>query len=901
MKTLRDAPDTLVAFGGPTEKRRWLPALLLVGTLAAVVASRDSAPARPAEAAEPATAVEAPELHFPAVQGQSQASAVHIQGLGGVPTGVMLVVFKGGQTTWSKADPPAPIDVLCRKGSPGAALEFTADQLPPIEVSAVAFSLRTDRSAAGGPFDQPPYDIACRNGQAMVGDAAAYLAFKRSFEDDGAWLGYPWRMGWGNPLSGFVRQATTGHNQVQSHGFVAGSPARPRPDSPLVRPLADAPLQAITGTVASYGIPLMAKTGSAINGEVTVQNAGNGPLRVQVWQQGPDGIRAALCDGSHSLDLPVAATQHLCLEPLSADATLLVQAAGTQPRLAIGVAMEPDRSGVAAGYDADLAAGSRLALPMPFPLVEDDSALVQLVNPSSSDALVEVSWQDGKGSEVIRRRQSLKPWESATLDLGGSPVPLLPTQGFVLVRSLGGSAGSAAGDGPAVSAVLLLRRLTMTAPRSFDMTQLVAEPFRVIGSDAAAERGGLIAVPLLQDTAEGISELSLLDTAEGDGFTDLRLAVMDANGLLDVDCMRVDHGRVLVWDLRNLRTLPTGFRGSGIVSAEYWEHARPAPAGAVAGADLVASLAMRSRNGERPVEAAAESLARYPASAIQDPILPLLPPCPGVPTRVPPASATPSATSTPSPSATPSATATPRVTPTWTASPSPSPSPTPSRPRLFLPAVLAGVDPWPLGLVLVVDVLAGSPVERSDPAAIPLPAARRLGLTALDLLRPREDSAALVQFDAAAQVLSMGRAAHVAAALRALAEVDLTATARPDLGLAAADLALRDLRGSAGAQRGAVLLFVDGKTEPEAFEKAVIRAGRLRSGGVAVFALGFGDRGGGPASALERIAGSSQNLHWVGDGEAGLVQASDALERWAASGWQRLGAAAPVGSGGAAR
>jgi hypothetical protein len=158
-----------------------------------------------------------------------------------------------------------------------------------------------------------------------------------------------------------------------------------------------------------------------------------------------------------------------------------------------------------------------------------------------------------------------------------------------------------------------------------------------------------------------------------------------------------------------------------------------------------------------------------------------------------------------------------------------------------------------------------------------------------------------VQFDAAAQVLSLGRAAHVAAALRALAEVDLTATARPDLGLAAADLALRDLRGSAGAQRGAVLLFVDGKTEPEAFEKAVIRAGRLRSGGVAVFALGFGEWGGGPASALERIAGSSQNLHWVVDGEAGLAEAGDALARWAASGWQRLGAAAPVGSGGAAR
>ena len=899
MKTLQLTLDAPCKRQRPSMTLRWLAPTLLAAVLVATPLARQPSSAQTVHAAANALPTEAPELHFPVVQGRSQMSDIHVQGLGSKPSGVMLVIFPGGQTEWKTTTPPAPIAVLCRNGAPGAALEFAANTISLREVSAVAFSLSAERTAAGGPFGEPAYDMACLHGQAFVGDADAYLAFKRSFEGEGSWMGFPWSQGWGNPLSGFVRTGLQTHNEVQSHTLVAGSPARGRPGSQVISPLAEAPQQVITETVATYGVPLLAPKPLEITSDVTLQNAGNTLLRVLVWQQAAGRTTAALCDGGYALFLPVAATQRLCLKPMAAGGTLIVQAIGEQPRLAISVAMDTGRHVVTAGFDGDLAMGSNLALPMPYALAVDDAALVQLVNPSGTAALVEVTWEDGKGSDVLRRRHNLQPWESVTVELGGSPVPNLPTQGFVSVRSLSGSSGSATVDGPPVSAVLLLRSTTKTDPRTSVITGLVAQPFRAIGLDAAAERGGLIAVPLLQNTEDGISEVSLLDAAPGDGFTELRLAIMDANGLLDVDCVRVDHGRVLVWDLRNIRTLPTGFRGSGIISAEYWEHARPLPAGGLPGPDLIASLAMRNRPWEKAVEVAAESLARYPAAAISDPILPFVPRCPGLPTRVPTATATPSASPSPSPTSTPSVTLTPPVTVTFTATPSATASATPVHRQLFLPAVLAGVDPWPLGLVLVVDVLPdaplASPLHRGEPAAIPLPAARRLGLVALDLLRPREDSAALVQFDAAAQVLSQGRAADVAAALRALAEVDLTATARPDLGLAAADLALRDLRLAAGAQRGAVLLFVDGATGQDVLEKAVYRAGRLRAGGVPLYALGF-RRVATADIALERLTDSPQQVHWLGDGELELRAASAAVERWAAAGWRGTGGAAgPMG------
>jgi hypothetical protein len=898
MKTLRLALNAPSRRGHPIVKRRWLAPAMLVAALFATPLARQSPSLPTARAAATALPEEAPELHFPAVQGRSWISDIYVQGLGSRLSGVMLVIFPGGQTEWKTATPPAPIAVLCRNGAPGAALRFAADQIPTREVSAVAFSLSDERSAEGGPFGEPAYDMACLYGKSLVGDADAYLAFKRSFEGEGTWMGFPWSQGWGNPLSGFVRTGLKTHNEVQSHTLAAGSPARGRPGSQVITPLADAPQQAITDTVATYVVPLLAPKPLEITSDVTLQNAGNTLLRVLVWQQSAGRRTAALCDGGSALFLPVAATQRLCLKPMSVDSTLLVQAFGERPRLAIHVAMDTGRHVVSAGFDGDLAMGADLALPMPYALAADDFGMVQLVNPSG-DALVEVSWEDGKGGNVLRRRHSLKQWESVTVDLGGSPVPNLPTQGFITVRSLSGPSGSAVVTGPPVSAVLLLRRMTMSDPRIFEIAGLVAQPFRAIGADAAAERGGLIAVPLLQNTADGVSEVSLLDAAKGDGFTELRLAIMDANGLLDVDCVRVDHGRVQVWDLRNLRTLPKGFRGSGIISAEYWEHARPLPAGGLPGPDLIASLAMRNRYGEAGVESAGESLARFPAASVRDPILPFVPPCPGLPTRVPTPTATSSASPSPSPTSTPSVTLTPPVTVTFTATPSATASATPTMYRVFLPAVLAGVDPWPLGLVLVVDVLPdaplASPLHRREPAAIPLPAARRLGLVALDLLRPREDSAALVQFDAAAQVLSQGRAADVAAALRALAEVDLTATARPDLGLAAADLALRDLRLAAGAQRGAVLLFVDGATGQDVLEKAVYRAARLRAGGVPLFALGF-RRVGAADIALERLTDSPQQVHWLGDGELELRAAGAAVERWAAAGWRGTGGATgPMG------
>ncbi len=865
-------------------------------------------------------AAEAPELFVPAIYGSAGRTSLHLQGLGGRPSGVLLIVLPGPEEV-GVASSGAPVSVLCRRMGEATAVTFAANAFPAREVSIAAFSLSEAPPLPGSPFIESPYHTACALANALVDDSAAYAAFKRSFEGEGLWKGLSWSEGWGNPMAGLARFAVDGHGEAIRHVVMAASAARPQvaaspeqpppgtdtpnptetplptPTAPPVRPMMA--FQVPGPTTVTYALPAPLLVDPDVMTHVTLLNAGSHAAQVAFeFVQGGQRL-PALCDGGGRVEIPLGGTLRPCIRSLTDGATLIILASSQdRPRLAIGAFLNQDsRGAAAAAYAADLPSSPRLAVPLPYPAAADLSIRLQVTNPGDRAAIVELAWVDEKGIDIDRRRQPLEAWETRMIDLGGSPVPVLPSKGKILARSLPvGPAGPGpeTEDGQPISAVLLLVS-TVVEGRLPVASDLAALPLQPVGPGASDLRGGLLAVPLLRNTDDGISELSILDAAEGDGFTDLQLAVFDANGLVDVSCERVDHGRVLAWDLRRLGTLPPGFRGAGVVSAVYWEHARLAPGQAEPGPDLAAVVAARSVGSERPLEAAAESLPRFPVGSVPEPLLPHLPPCPGVPTRRPPATATPKAgppTVTPQPSV--SSLPPPRDTPTAPASPLPPPSDTPA-PRLrpaYLPAVLAGADPWPLGLVLALDVLPPGSARQAGAAAIPLDAARPLGQMALGLLRPREDAAALVTYDLAASVLSRGRPADVAHALASLAAADIQATARPDLGLAAAELAVRDLRDQGGVRRGAVLLFIDGATTEAELARAEARAARLRTAGLPIFALGFPSSHGG-RPALERLTGSPAQVAWILPGEGGLVEAQEALDRWAADGWTATSSGEP--------
>lgn len=896
-----------------------------------------------AQAGAPAMA---PELHLAGLPSSAGRVSLHIQGLGSRPSGVLLVILPGAD---KEQQQPAPLSLRCKRLEAGSAAAWIEDELPAEEFSVAAYSLSAAAPATGSPFQGDPFTEACTQGGEMIGNGDAYLAFKRSFEGEGLWRGLPWSEAWGNPLSGFARLKVQGHNGVDEHALIALSPALPRvsvpgifpnptataapvspPPASATPPPSETPLPTITprpsptlnpvheawlatfaedppaghkaaaasspvlpqqggGFTTAYTVPWPLFVSPGIVGQVTILNAGNQPLRLRARVAQGGLLRPALCDGGESLYLAAAVTLRPCIKARTAGVSLLLEATAiAPPRIAIGVQMTGDvHQAKPAAYDGNLDQASELGLPVPYGVPAQTSLRLLLTNPGSSSALVEWSWVDGRGLDVIRRRQTLAPLDTQVVELGSSPIPEMPTQGQVRVRSLSDASGSATASGASVSAVLLLQA-TGSLGRLPALDGLAALPLKAVGQAAAGLRSGLMAVPLLQLAEDGTSELTVLDAAPGEGFTDLSLAILDANGLLDFDCARVNHGRVQRWNLGDLRFLPDGFRGAGIVSAVYWEHERPLPAGALPGPDLVAAVALRNRAGEQVVEAAAETLTRLPLGAVPDPVLPLLPPCPGVPTRVPPATHT----VTPPPP-------TPQVTvsslpplpsslpPSRTPLPPPSETPRPRLQPCYLPSVLAGADPWPLGLVLAVDVLAQDAAAGAAPAGpdgLPLAAARELGLAALDSLRTREDAAALVAYDVAAQLLRLGRPAQVAAALAALGPTDLRATARPDLGLAAAELAVRDLRDQGGVRRGAVLLFIDGATTEAELARAEARAARLRTAGLPIFALGFPSSHGG-RPALARLTGSPAQVAWILPGEGGLVEAQEALDRWAADGW----------------
>ena len=227
---------------------------------------------------------------------------------------------------------------------------------------------------------------------------------------------------------------------------------------------------------------------------------------------------------------------------------------------------------------------------------------------------------------------------------------------------------------------------------------------------------------------------------------------------------------------------------------------------------------------------------------------------------------TPTAPASPSPSASPS----PRTsqTPTGTARPSrtPSPSATPPLEPIYLPLIVsdAPCDPsrQPIDVVLVIDASTTMrfPTRAGRPkieAAIE--AARRL----LDRMRLPGDQAAIVVFNADAQVLSglTGDRATLDAALGSIRNREFT---RIHLGLDAA----RELLAGAGRVADhvpAVIMLTDGRSNPEPVERALEAADRLKGDGVRLFTVGLGEDV--EQDALRRMASRPEDFRYAPDGE----------------------------------
>ncbi len=84
---------------------------------------------------------------------------------------------------------------------------------------------------------------------------------------------------------------------------------------------------------------------------------------------------------------------------------------------------------------------------------------------------------------------------------------------------------------------------------------------------------GVIGIPSLMKRGGRLTtELAILNVVPKPGFTDFALFVYDQNGLIDVVCQKLHENQLDYINLDQWNFLHSGFRGSAVISATFWEH-----------------------------------------------------------------------------------------------------------------------------------------------------------------------------------------------------------------------------------------------------------------------------------------------------------------------------------------
>jgi len=212
-------------------------------------------------------------------------------------------------------------------------------------------------------------------------------------------------------------------------------------------------------------------------------------------------------------------------------------------------------------------------------------------------------------------------------------------------------------------------------------------------------------------------------------------------------------------------------------------------------------------------------------------------------TPTPTSTETPVPTDTPTPTSTPraSATATPSATPTATNTPSPTAEPRP----IYMPLALhERCDPTQqrIDVALVIDASTSmnEPTRLGRPKIAAALEAARAFLDLLSLEGPSSDQAAIVAFNAQAQLLAPltnDRAALEAA----LDAITLAQQTRLDLAVAAGAEALADGTRRRSTNQQVLVLLTDGRANPVPVEAAVEQAALAKAADITLFTIGLGE------------------------------------------------------------
>lgn len=718
---------------------------------------------------------------------------------------------------------------------------------------------------------EPVGDAMCRVlTERVVGDPAAFQRFLQAFAEGGDFDGI---------ALGAARGASLGAELTRS--CADRSPERPARAGYLGVPAGRLlpPESGVDPDDPVYRVPMPAEGATA-----WVQNAGWQCVTVEILVR-----PSAVSDACGDPPTPVTCSAPLVLSPGQTRLVAVFRCGGARgtsslelrssgPLAVVVDAMEPLDPSLGSFAYNQLDAGDALSAPLALP--EEEGLWLNRVLIQNTEALprdLQVRRRDRRGAVDWSTDVRVCPQQVLAVDL---PTRMFEP-GSVDVALLG------ARDGAQPSGISALVEHT-TLDRPVDRALYPMARNRAQASPVV--RNGVVAIPRLTRGPKTSTELTIHNAVDAPGETNVVLYLFDANGLVDFECRGLAEREALQLDARSWRTDLGSGSWSALVSATFWSHEVFDASGRRLGnpVDLMVTTADR----ELAHLGAGAGLGEAMASLHQPPSradvvgwsLPALPICPAFPTLPPSPTATPDATGTPSP--------TREVTATATASGSPSPTPDPSRrppDPLYLPLLLARIDSWPTGFILIADTSADPARLVPEGRAGHLDATRVIGAHALSTLRAGRDLGGLVRYGGGGQAELYALSEDPAELVARLAdfEVDqVRATTRPDLALAVVQKALEEMP---GRYRGrALLLFVDGESRPEHLARAELRAASLRAAGAQIYVIAQSAPGlRSPADGrYAALAGRGDHLLAIDLGApADLQRARLAVDRWSARGW----------------
>ncbi len=533
----------------------------------------------------PATYAQLPVLGYVGNDTNKVDWVIEAQNVGSTWTKVALLLFADNQgVCQAQVSPPFKIECsgLLKAGS---AWTWTSAQVPGAARSAVAFSF------SPSPADNP---TAYRCDQ---------LAALRNQSWPGGWPGvsptpgqfpFTWNAFNGQPIAVEVLRKKPGNTNptfVMSGGYNALGPAQAGRYDPAF------------GGYAYY-TPAVYSGYSGLNSWLYIQNGGTDCTSIELWFKAEDEcLRSQICSISQLAPGYTAVFNVSTCLPQGVVSSAWIRA--TQPLAIVadqvGNNILMTYNGIAAQlcYDTsggclDDGGGAQVAYgPLTYREQQGWDTRIYVQNLSGTVAAkVKVYFLDNGGGIIT----TMVDW---VCPRGGQDfyLPLvnnLPGNyvGAVRVESQAwASPGDAMVNAPNIAATAELVQYngsTGASPLQAVAYNLIPESQGYTWQAGAGQGGlssgvGLIGVPSLMQRGNSlglVTNLAVQNIVPYPGFTNFVIFIYDQNGLIDYVCEQLSQESVEYIDFSTWGILDTGFRGSAVISATYWQHEVFAPNGA---------------------------------------------------------------------------------------------------------------------------------------------------------------------------------------------------------------------------------------------------------------------------------------------------------------------------------